>query len=71
MGRENAQNEFLLYFLSEECVSPSWSSWHKTTANLYGFWEFLVLEEVCVLFEEQWISGGVVMQLQQEKFLPL
>lgn len=31
-------------------------------ANLYGFWKFLVMEEVCVLFEEQWISGDVVMQ---------
>lgn len=61
------QNEFLLYLLSKACLRPSW---HKTTANLYGFWEPPVSEEVCVVFEEQWVSGCVVMQEQREEFTP-
>lgn len=45
-----------------EYLSPSWPSYHKKTANLYDFLEQLVLEEVCVLFEEQWVSDVVAMQ---------
>lgn len=57
VGKGNVQNEFLLY-LSEECPSVSWPSWNKKTSNFYGFWELLVSEEVYILFEEPWVSGG-------------
>jgi len=45
MGKGNVQNEFVLYLLSEECLSPSWPYQHKNTASLHGLWELLVSEK--------------------------